>query len=233
MVQHLDAVIFDFDVVIANSEPLHFRAFADTLALHGFSLTREAYYARYLGFDDVGAFGAVAEDAGRPMDAAAIHALVEAKEQRMRQLMHGAEVLFPGAAACIRACASEVPVAICSGALRHEIMEVLEAAALTDAVRLVVASGDTPRSKPSPEPYRLAFARLNAASGGSLRADRTVAIEDSRWGLESALGAGLRLVGVTNSYGSDALPGAELVVPGLHALTVSALDDLCRADRAR
>ncbi len=233
MPAHLDAVIFDFDGVIANSEPLHYQAFADTLAAAGFSLTREAYYASYLGYDDVGAFDAVARDHGRPLDAAAIRGLVEAKERRMHELTHGADVLFPGAASFIRACAADVPVAICSGALRQEIVGILDAARLTDAVRLIVAAGDTPLSKPSPEPYRLAFARLNAAHGGRLRAARTVAIEDSRWGLESALGAGLRLVGVTNSYGADALPGAELVVAGLHELSVDMLDEVCRAARTR
>ena len=62
----------------------------------------------------------------------------------MRAMMHGPEVLFPGAAAFIRACAAEVPVAICSGALRHEIEAVVAGAGLGDAVRLIVASGDTP-----------------------------------------------------------------------------------------
>jgi HAD superfamily hydrolase (TIGR01509 family) len=233
MPAHLDAVIFDFDGVIANSEPLHYQAFADTLASAGFTLTWEAYYASYLGYDDVGAFDAVAKDHGRPLDGPAIRSLVDAKERRMHELTAGADVLFPGAAAFIRACAEEVPVAICSGALRQEITAILDAAQLTASVRLIVAAGDTPQSKPSPEPYRLAFTRLNAAAGGHLRADRTVAIEDSRWGLESARGAGLRLVGVTNSYGRDALPGAELVVSGLHALTVHMLDEVCGAARAR
>ena len=151
----------------------------------------------------------------------------------MRAMMHGPEVLFPGAAAFIRACAAEVPVAICSGALRHEIEAVVEGTGLQDAVRLIVASGDTPASKPSPDPYRLAFQRLNAAAGGRLRPDHTVAIEDSRWGLESARGAGLRLVGVTTSYGADALPGAEWIAAGLHDLTVARLDEVCGVARAR
>jgi beta-phosphoglucomutase len=54
-----------------------------------------------------------------------------------------------------------------------------------------------------------------------------VAIEDSKWGLASAQGAGLRLVGVTNSYPAHELTGAELVVDGLKALTLPALDRLC------
>jgi beta-phosphoglucomutase-like phosphatase (HAD superfamily) len=53
-----------------------------------------------------------------------------------------------------------------------------------------------------------------------------VAIEDSRWGLESAAGAGLRCVAVTNSYPANELTGAELVVDGLGALTLPMLDRL-------
>ena len=59
------AVVFDFDGVIANSEPLHFRAYRDVLAERGLSLTESAYYELYLGYDDIGAFRAIAADAGR------------------------------------------------------------------------------------------------------------------------------------------------------------------------
>ena len=53
--------------------------------------------------------------------------------------------------------------------------------------------------------------------------------EDSHWGLESARGAGLRLVAVTSSYPAEELAGAELVVNGLAALTLPALDRLCES----
>jgi len=60
----LRAVVFDFDGVIANSEPFHFRAYRDVLAQEGLALTEPEYYARYLGYDDVGAFNALAADRG-------------------------------------------------------------------------------------------------------------------------------------------------------------------------
>ena len=75
----------------------------------------------------------------------------------------------------------------------------------------------------------LAFEKLRRSAGGTLDPRRCVAIEDSRWGLESAQGAGLRCVGVTNSYPADELTGAELVVSGLETLTLDALDRLCGA----
>ena len=56
----LRAIVLDFDGVIANSEPLHFQAFRDVLAGEGVTLTEGDYYARYLGFDDVAAFQAMA-----------------------------------------------------------------------------------------------------------------------------------------------------------------------------
>jgi len=223
----LQAVIFDFDGVIADSEPLHFRAFQQALAEDGLELAPKEYYARYLGFDDVGMFQAFGEDRGLPMDATRVTQLVARKGAKLQALLSGGSVLFPGAVEFVRAAASAVPIAIASGALRHEIEEVIEAAGVADLFASIVASGDTPESKPSPAPYRLAFERLREATGTALDPRRCVAIEDSRWGLESARGAGLRCVGVTNSYPADELTGAELVVSGLQSLTIEALDRLC------
>ena len=223
----LQAIIFDFDGVIADSEPLHLRAFQQTLADEGHVLTPAEYYSRYLGFDDVGAFHAFARERELPWDDAAVAALVSRKGVTLQALMHGGGVLFPGALDFIKAAAAAVPIAIASGALRHEIDEILEAAGVAPLFRAIVASGDTPESKPSPAPYRLAFERLRSATGLPLEPWRCVAIEDSRWGLESAQGAGLRCVGVTTSYPADELPGAELVVAGLAQLTLPALERLC------
>ena len=50
------AVVFDFDGVIANTEPLHFQALRDVLAQQAVALTEAEYYDRYLGYDDVGGF---------------------------------------------------------------------------------------------------------------------------------------------------------------------------------
>ena len=67
---------------------------------------------------------------------------------------------------------------------------------------------------------------MNEQSNGNLSANRCVAIEDSQWGLDSARGAGLRCVGVTNSYAGSELAGAELIVEGLKALTIAMLERL-------
>jgi beta-phosphoglucomutase len=128
----------------------------------------------------------------------------------------------------VRSAAAAVPIAIASGALRHEIVQIIDGAGLGDLFTTIVASGDTPESKPSPAPYRLAFEQLREAAGAHLDPKRCVAIEDSVWGLESARGAGLRCVGVTTSYQAAELTGAELVVEGLRTLTIPMLDDLVK-----
>ena len=223
----LQAIVFDFDGVIADSEPMHLRAFQQTLAEEHIELRAPEYYSRYLGYDDLGLVQALAADRGIAMSDREMTALVARKGVKFQEMLHGGHVLFPGAVDFIRAAAATVPIAIASGAMKHEIEEITEAAGIRDLFSAIVASGDTPHSKPSPAPYLLAFERLRQASGRSLDPRRSVAIEDSRWGLESARGAGLRCVGVTNSYPAAELDGAELVVDGLSALTLSALDRLC------
>jgi beta-phosphoglucomutase len=156
-----------------------------------------------------------------------VSALVVRKGEEMQQMLRSGTVLFPGAVEFIREAAAAVPIAIASGAMRHEIEEVIAAAGVSDLFVAIVAAGDTPQSKPSPAPYRLALERLRDVSGREIEPRRVVAIEDSKWGLDSAQGAGLRLVGVTNSYPAHELTGAELVVDSLTALTLPALDLLC------
>lgn len=223
----LHAIILDFDGVIANSEPLHLRAFQATLANHGVSLSPAQYSSLYLGYDDLGLFKALAKDRGMGWRGPELTSLVAEKGVHMEALLKDSSVLFPGAAEFIRRSAAEVPIAIASGALRHEIVEIIDAAELRRCITLVVAAGDTPESKPSPAPYRLAFEGLRERTGRDLHQRRSVAVEDSRWGLASATGAGLRCVGVTSSYPAEELPGAELIVGGLADLTLDMLDRLC------
>ena len=224
----LQAIVFDFDGVIADSERLHLRSYQDILAPEGIQITTEDYLARYLGYDDVGVFKAVGRDNGVAMDEDRVTELIAKKGERYESLAAAGEMLFPGAADFIRAAAAAVPIAIASGALTHEIEDVLERAGLRSLFPVIVGADQTQRSKPHPDPYQTAFAKLRADSGRALQAWRSVAIEDSKWGLVSARGADLRCVAVTNTYSAAELRAdAELVVAGLDSLTLDALDALC------
>jgi beta-phosphoglucomutase-like phosphatase (HAD superfamily) len=216
----LRAIVFDFDGVIADSEPLHFRAFRDVLAGEGLALSERDYYDQYLGFDDVGVFRAVGVETKRIED------LVKQKAVRMEALERDVSVLFPGAAAAVRRLAASVPLAIASGAVGGEIRRVLEREQLSQFFVAVVSAGDTPKSKPAPDPYLHAVAQLDAVCGGHLSPRECVAIEDSRWGLESARTAGLRTVGITHTYGAGSLE-ADLVVETLDRLEIGSLRSIC------
>jgi beta-phosphoglucomutase len=226
----LHAIILDFDGVIANSERLHLRAFQQALADAGspLALSDEAYYAHYLGFDDHGVVRQLARDHSHFMDASDVDDLVAAKGHVYEALTAAGEMLYPGVAEFIRTAAATVPLAVASGAQTHEIEDVLGRAGVRHHFLAVVGADQTPASKPAPDPYLEAFARVQRAVDRPLATARTVAIEDSRWGLESARAAGLRTVAVTNTYPAAALAAyAELVVESLNGLPLGTLERLC------
>ncbi len=201
------AVVFDFDGVIANSEPLHFRAYRDVLVERGLTLTERDYYDRYLGYDDIGAFRAIAGDNGTTFTEADIADLVARKAVRLEALEKAQSVLFPGAREAILRMAAAFPVAIASGALKPEILRVLDHEGLRDVFPIVVSAEDTPASKPDPAPYLLAVEHLKVRVPGLVPTE-CVAIEDSVWGLQSARTGGLHTVAIEHTY-----PAADLVAP--------------------
>jgi beta-phosphoglucomutase len=225
----LHAIVFDFDGVLADSEPLHFEVYRRVLADVGITLSPELYYERYLGYDDVGGFRAVLQDNGRAADDHAVQTLCVAKADLFPELVAGRDVLFPGAAERVRSFATAVPLAIASGALPREIELILRGAHLRDAFQVVVGAGDTPQSKPAPDPYARAVRLLQdrgLVPPGDDIAARCVAIEDSKWVIQSAKRAGLACIGVTTSYPAAELTDADLVVQDVASLSIEMMREL-------
>jgi HAD superfamily hydrolase (TIGR01509 family) len=221
----LAAIVFDFDGVLANSEPLHERAYQEVFAGFGVTLTHEQYYATYLGYDDAGVFEAVSRDFRLGLDRAAIRDLITRKSRLFESSIDEERVLFPGARACVTRAAAAAPLAIASGAFRHEIEIILRRTGLLSYFPCIVGAEDTPRSKPAPDPYARAVERLGVDPA------RTVAVEDSRWGIESARAAGLRVAAITTTYGADALGAADLVVSSLDEITPARLSAIIQQSR--
>jgi beta-phosphoglucomutase len=213
------AVVFDFDGVLVESEPLHLRALQEVLAPLGIGVARDEYYARYLGFDDEAAFRAIATDRGLEFDDRQVAALRAAKSELFDSFLDADDLLYPGARACVERLAAAYPLGIASGAQRHEIVSVLRANGLDRHFGFIVASGETPSGKPAPDPYFRAAALLG------LSPSVCAAVEDSRWGIDAARLAGMRCVGITHTYAAPDLPGADVVVHRLDEITV----DLMRA----
>jgi beta-phosphoglucomutase-like phosphatase (HAD superfamily) len=105
-----------------------------------------------------------------------------------------------------------------------EIRRTLERVDLARHFSAIVGAEDTPASKPAPDPYQRAVALLGTVlHEPPLQPSHCVAIEDSRWGLESARAAGLRTVAVTHSYEASELAIADLIIPSLAELDLAEL----------
>lgn len=216
----LRGVLFDFNGVLVDDEHLHLRGFNEALAPLGVRVSDADYEARYLGFDDRGAFEAMLRDAGLAHDAPRVAALIEAKRVIYARMAEAELKVFPGAAEALRMAAALAPLAIVSGALRSEIALALRVIGVGgDVVRAIVAADDVSACKPDPEGYLLGLARLGVGPRGC------VAVEDSLAGVESARAAGLAVIGVAHTYPAERLSeaGATRVIARLSELSAGAL----------
>jgi beta-phosphoglucomutase len=210
------AAVFDFDGVLVDSEPFHFRALKDALASEGVEITEEEYREIYLAYDNRRALRLALQHHEEAADPERVERLNDRAIERFRALVPEVP-LFPGAASLVHALAQEVPLAIASGARRDEVEAVLRAVGLRDAFAAVVGVEDAPRGKPDPAPYLEAATRL-ATRAPAVRPPECVAIEDTAPGVASALAAGMKVVGVAHSYPGERLRAAHRVVDSLVGL---------------
>jgi beta-phosphoglucomutase len=225
----LRAVIFDFNGVIVDDEPIHFELFRRVLGEEGITLTEEAYYERYLGFDDRGAFITGLRENNHPITDAKLAELIRRKAGYYQDAIRDHVAIFPGVKSLVAELSRALPLAVASGALRHEIETILTAAGLHDYFPAIVSAEDVKQGKPEPEIFLKALAALNAARGKSdvIQADECVVIEDSKEGVRGAWRAGMRCLAVTNSHPAALLHEAHAVVDSLEDVTLPFLQQLC------
>jgi beta-phosphoglucomutase len=212
-----EAVIFDFDGVIVDTEPLHYDAFRKVLEPLGISFNWQEYVDIYMGFDDRDAFRKAFRIHGRPLDERRLSRLVDAKSLVFQDVIRGGVNPYPGTIAMVESLyASGVPMAISSGALRSDIDPILSLLGIARCFLHVVAADDVRNGKPDPECYVLAYRRLSN-SRPSLLSDpkKCLAVEDTPAGVEAAKRAGLSVLAVTNSYAAEKLAGADIITDSL------------------
>jgi HAD superfamily hydrolase (TIGR01509 family) len=220
----LAAIIFDFDGVIADTEPLHFAGFRQTLAEIGISLTESDYYANYLGYDDRGCFIAALAAHKRPTDPSGLAQLMQRKARAYLESVKDHLVIFPGVREFVRDASAAYPLAIASGALRHEIEFILEQAGLRKEFLHIIGAEDVTRGKPDPQPFLHALDALNRE-----RQDQAIApgsclvIEDSIPGLRGARTAGMKVLAVANTHTIQDLHEAHAVAQSLSQVRLSEL----------
>jgi beta-phosphoglucomutase len=224
----LRAIIFDFNGILVDDEPIHFDMFQKVLFEEGLSLTREEYYARYLGMDDRGCFQAAFRDRGRALDEATLAALIQRKAVYYRNEIQQRLTVFPGVKQLIPKLSASYPLAIASGALRSEIEMIMQTIGLIKYFQVIVSTEDITEGKPSPEIFTKALTLFNQhnADAKPIRPAECLVIEDSKEGILGARRAGMKCLAVTNSHPKTELTEADAVVESLDKVTIPFLQKL-------
>jgi beta-phosphoglucomutase len=220
----LAAVIFDFDGIIVDTEPLHYKAFQEILVPRGLGYSWEEYLDRYIGFDDRDAFRESFRAGGEALTDLELKGLIEEKARAFQRIITAGVEPYPGVVELIGSVAGNLPLGLCSGALTSDIDPILRQLGIAGLFDVVVTAEDVAASKPDPASYALAVARLAARfPGRAVTPETTLAIEDTPAGIASAKGAGLRALAVTNSYPEEKLAAASRVVASLAGIDLAGL----------
>lgn len=238
------AIIFDFDGVITDSEPVHLKMFQKVLSEKGISLGFEEYYEKYLGMDDKGCFSTLLQSRGVDTGTDLIQSLIHKKTTYLMDYIKNDLFIYPGVVDFIEKARKRFNLAIASGALRHEIEFILHRAGIHSAFTVIVSAEDVREGKPDPECFQKALAGLNEMLGtlpifqkeiwevspdaDAINPEECLVIEDSIAGIEAAHAAGMKCIAVTNTYGRERLTMADLVVKSLEEINVDALDNLIK-----
>lgn len=216
----LKAIIFDFDGIIVDSEPVHYRAMLAVAESFNVQFSYEHYLHHYIGFDDRDAFRTICGEHGVALDDARLRLMIKAKGREFeRQARLGIQP-FPGVVELITAASDKLSIGLCSGATRNDIRVTLSGIAggkLLTLFKTFVTAEDVQHSKPDPESYALAAKQLGIAPADCL------AIEDTAAGITSAKRAGLRTLGVGHSHPLKELSHADRTVPNLAGVSLDQL----------
>ena len=211
----IKAIIFDFDGVIADSEPLHLRAFQKTVETLGLELSATDYYSRYLACDDRTFFRMFLEDNGRRSAERQIEQLVREKGVRFEETIRNDIEIFPGVVEFLKTIRGRFYIAIGSGALREEINLILKLKGLSEFFDFIIGAEDTENPKPSPEVYLKCLERFRTDYDRIIVAEQCIVFEDSPHGILAAKRAGMKCVGITNSCSSEQLEFADRTIHSL------------------
>ena len=212
MAGSVDAVVFDLDGVLLDSEQLWNEAKREVVAEHGGQWRDDAPRAM-MGMSSHEWAAYMHDELGVPLGVEEIDAEVVA---RMEAFYRSRLPLLPGAVEAVRALSGRWPLGLASSANREIIDLALSLAGVEDAFAVTVSSEEVARGKPAPDVYLEACRRLEVSPEAS------VAVEDSSNGLRSASAAGMSVIAVPNPHyppGADALTLAAVVIESLDELT--------------
>lgn len=181
-----EALVFDYDGVLADTEPLHWKSWAALFKPYDVELTWEEYGRIGRGVSDIQMFASLVKDAPRlPVDELM---LLNLERRRMVREWSLAESPIPRETVELLATLKEYRIGLVTSSDRVDVEPILRAAAIYEKFDAIVFGDDVAAHKPAPDPYLLIAKKLGVSTG--------IAFEDSASGLQSALAAGFNAVKV-------------------------------------
>jgi HAD superfamily hydrolase (TIGR01509 family) len=215
----IEAVVFDLDGVLIDSEPVWEQVRRQVVAEHGGHWAADAQ-RRLMGMSTGEWARYLSEDLGVGLPPERIAALVI---ERMASRYTERLPLMPGAVEAVRRLAARWPLGLASSSPPSLIETVLDAASLRSSFAVAMSTEQVPHGKPAPDIYLAVAAQLGH------RPEHCAAVEDSSNGLRSAGAAGLHVVAIPHPKyppDPDALKKAGLVLTSLTELTAETVTAL-------
>ena len=192
----LKAVIFDLDGTLTNSDKVHFQVFKDYLARHDIELDKALYKEKVSGRQNA----AILADFLPKLPQREAEAFSDRKEATFRQLAKGQITPIPGLLALLKQIKEQgLAAAVVTNAPPENATFMLSELNLSDTFDPVIIAEELPRGKPDPLPYQTALDKLG------ITALEAIAFEDSSAGIRSAVGAGIKTLGMTTTLDPSVL----------------------------
>ena len=187
--QDLDAILFDCDGTLADTMPAHYRAWLAVTEAHGIAFDEDRFYSLG-GRPTRDIVATLAAEAGVTID---VEHAAHRKERGFLEQLEGILPIDP-VVDVVRRSRGRLPIAVVTGGYQDVCRQILDRIGIADCFDTIVASEDTARHKPDPDPFLEAARRLGA------RPERCVVWEDSGLGIEAARRAGMHWIDVRSFH---------------------------------
>ncbi len=196
--QNYDALLFDCDGTLADTMPAHYRAWLQVTELHDLAFDEDRFYSLG-GRPTRDILATLAAEAAIEID---LDQAADLKEKAFIEQLPHVEAIDPVIAA-VRRAHGELPLAVVTGGYQAVCRQILERLGLLDCFDTIVASEDTDRHKPDPDPF------LEAARRLGVRPESCLVWEDSDLGIEAARRAGMDWIDVRAFHQPQRLTGSN------------------------
>ncbi|MBI4978248.1 MAG: HAD family phosphatase [Spirochaetes bacterium] len=206
LLDKFEAVVFDFDGTLVDSEPWYARAWEETARIVG--ITEPPDFNEFIGVDDAKVAATVIARYQLPLSAAVL-------QERYKAVFHDRYASriapYPDTLALLQSLKElNIPTAVASNSGRKHVLGIAGTFGMTGYIRHFVCADDVARKKPYPDMYQKTCELIGHSP------DRCIAIEDSVSGVAAAVSAGLYCIALTTSF-----PLTRLSDASTHAATLS------------